>query len=67
MITDDQGQVTQWSLELGSPGGLARAGWRPTTIAPGDEVTVSFHPRKDGSPVGQFVSLVLPNGEKLDD
>ena len=67
MITDDQGQVTQWSLELGGPGALTRGGWRPTTIVPGDEVTVSFHPRHDGRPLGQFVSIVLPNGEKLDD
>ena len=65
MITDDQGQATHWSMEMGSPGGLARDGWRPTTIVPGDEVTVSFHPRKDGTHIGQFVSLVLPNGEKI--
>ena len=67
MITDDQGQSTQWSLEMSSPGSLANDGWRPRTVIAGDEVTVSFHPKKDGTPSGQFQSLVAPNGEKLGD
>ncbi len=65
MITDDQGQSTQWSIEMGAPRALSRDGWRPTSVVSGDEVTVSFHPRRDGTPTGQFVSLVLPNGEKI--
>ncbi len=65
MITDDQGQSTQWSIEMSSPGSLVRDGWRPTTVVPGDEVTVSFNPRKDGTPAGAFLSLVVPNGEKF--
>ena len=67
MVTDAEGQEVQWSLELGSPGGLARDGWTPRTIVPGDEVTVRFHPKKDGTPMGQFVSIVLPDGETLED
>ncbi len=65
MITDDQGQTTQWSIEMTDPGAMSRDGWRPTSVVPGDEVTVSFHPRRDGTLTGQFVSLVLPNGEKI--
>ena len=65
MITDDQGQMTHWSIEMGAPRALSRDGWRPTSVVSGDEVTVSFHPRRDGTPTGQFVSLVLPNGEKI--
>ncbi len=65
MINDDQGQPTQWSLEMSSPGSLVRDGWRPTTVVPGDEVTVSFNPRRDGTPAGAFLTLVAPNGEKL--
>ena len=67
MVTDAEGQEVQWSLELGGPGGLSRDGWTPRTIVPGDEVTVRFHPRRDGAPIGQFLSIVLPNGEFLED
>ncbi len=65
MIDDDQGQSTQWSIEMSSPGSLVRDGWRPTTVVPGDEVTVRFNPRKDGTPAGAFLSLVVPTGETL--
>lgn len=64
-ISDQQGKATDWQLEMGGPGGLARQGWRPKTVVPGDKVTVKHHPLKDGSAGGQFVSVVLPNGTTL--
>ncbi len=65
MVEDEQGEAVEWSLEMGSPGGLARNGWRPRTVVPGDEITVSLHPLKDGSPGGQLLTVVLPNGEVM--
>jgi hypothetical protein len=62
MVTDETGKETEWSLEMGSPGSLARSGWRPRTVQPGMEVTVTLHPLKDGSAGGQFLSVVLPDG-----
>jgi hypothetical protein len=56
------GADVQWAIELGSPGGLARSGWLPKTLTPGMPVTATFHPLKDGSPGGQFMAIVLPNG-----
>ena len=61
-VTDAQGKTVEWSMEMGSPGGLARAGWRPKTVVAGDKVTVSIHPLKDGSPGGQLLKVTLPNG-----
>jgi len=55
----------EWSLEMGGPGGLARNGWRPKTLVPGDKVTFTAHPLKSGQPGGQFQSVVLPNGTKM--
>ena len=65
MVSDNAGKMTEWSLEMGAPGGLARSGWRPKTVVPGDKVTVSIHPLKDGSAGGQLLSVVLPNGTKM--
>ncbi len=65
MVTDEKGQTAEWSLEMGAPGGLARQGWKPKTVVAGDKVTVRVHPLKDGSAGGQFLSIVLPNGQKI--
>src|SRR5690348_776039 len=46
------GQATVWAVEMGSPARLARQGLRPKSVVPGDKVTVTAHPMKDGSPGG---------------
>jgi hypothetical protein len=67
MVPDAQGKQVQWGLELGGPAGLTRGGWTPTTIVPGDKVTVRFHPRRDGSHAGQFLWMRLPSGKVIED
>lgn len=62
LVADESGNEVEWSLEMGSPGALARSGWRPRTMNPGDRVTVSIHPLKDGSSGGQFLTATLPDG-----
>jgi hypothetical protein len=51
---DDKGAVKHWSVELHNPLLLARAGWTSTTLKPGDEIQVTFHPAKNGSGSGQL-------------
>jgi hypothetical protein len=63
-VTNAQGQVAEWGLEMGSPGGLARRGWRPKTFVPGDKVTFKAHPLRDGEPGGQFISVIAPDGKE---
>lgn len=50
----------------GGPNGLVRSGWSKDTLVPGDKVTVSYNPLRDGRTGGEFVSVILPNGTKLD-
>ena len=59
---NEQGVEEEWSLELGPLVGLARAGWKPRTLQPGDKVKVSFHPMRDGSRGGRLISVTLPDG-----
>lgn len=63
IVPDAQGKPVVWALELGGPGALSREGWTPTTIVPGDKVTVKFHPRRDGTPGGQFKWMRLASGK----
>ncbi len=51
-----------WNVEMTAPGVLAKAGWKSTTLKPGDKVTVGVHPLITGEPGGLFVSVTLANG-----
>jgi Family of unknown function (DUF6152) len=53
------------SLELTTISGLKRNGWKPTTLKPGDKVTVTYHPMRDGTPAGQLVDVVTEDGQTL--
>src|SRR5262245_21909111 len=48
-VKDDQGNVTNWDLELMSPNTLTRAGWSRHALNVGDRVTVTAYLAKDGS------------------
>src|SRR5713226_3678563 len=40
-VKDENGKVTNWEFELGSPNGLLRRGWTRNSLKPGDTITVS--------------------------
>ena len=57
------GQPGDYSFEMGSPGQLGSRGMKPDSVRPGDKVTIRFHPLKDGSRGGQFMSITLADGK----
>jgi hypothetical protein len=65
MIPNSDGQLEQWPIEMGSPGGLAREGWTPKTLAPGMKVKAVIRPLKDGTHGGQYMAVTLPDGTTL--
>jgi hypothetical protein len=65
VTTDAQGKSTEWSIEMAATAALTRDGFTATKVRPGDKVTVTAHPLRDGSPSGQFLTIVLPSGQKL--
>jgi len=66
-VTDEQGEPVVWSIESGAPAAMARQGWRPTTIGPGDEIEITFHPLRNGNPGGDYMSVTLPDGTVMGD
>jgi hypothetical protein len=62
LVKNDSGAEEQWSIEMTSPEHLARAGWRPASLKPGDAVTLSIHPMRDGIKGGQYLSGIGPTG-----
>ena len=65
MVTNGDGQLEQWSIEMGGPSGLARQGWVPKTLTPGMSISVIMHPLRDGGHGGQFLAVKLPDGTQL--
>ena len=48
-VRDESGKVAAWQMELASPNGLLRQGWKLDSLKPGDQVTVSGYAARDGS------------------
>ena len=64
-VTNDQGTVEAFGFEGMSPNYLARRGWSKSTLKPGDKVSVTFRPMRDGSNGGMFMTAKRPTGEVL--
>jgi hypothetical protein len=65
MVTDSSGHAVEWSIEMSSPTSLARQGWKPKTLKPGDQITVTTHPLRDGRTGGSLVSAMLADGTRI--
>ena len=59
------GKPVVWAIELSSPGRLVTMGMRADSVKAGDQVSVTFHPMKDGTRGGQFIQAVLPGGKQV--
>ena len=64
-VTNEQGGVDTWGVEGMSPNFLARRGWTRTTLKPGDPISITIRPAKDGSKGGLWMSAKRPSGETL--
>jgi hypothetical protein len=51
-VKDDKGKVVNWAIESQSPGIMRRNSWTRTSLQPGDQITVTLAPAKNGAPVG---------------
>ncbi len=61
----DGGEAKVWFIEMNATSNLVHEGWKKNTIKPGDRVTVTVNPLRDGRPGGWFIAITLPNGSKL--
>ena len=61
----ENGKTVTWGVEGMSPNYLARRGWSKNTFKPGDKVTLTIRPMRDGSPGGMFVRGILADGKPV--
>ncbi len=65
-VTNAEGRVEEWALEMDSPSQLIGYGWTAETLEPGAEIGVSIHQLVDGARGGLLLSVNLPDGSVLD-
>jgi len=63
---DAAGKEVTYALEMGSPGSLARQGFKRSSIKPGDKVVAPFHPSFTNPLAGELESRdVVVNGKAV--
>jgi hypothetical protein len=66
-VPNSSGVAEKWSIELNSPNNLTRQGWKSSMLKPGDKISLTMNPLRDGKKGGLFVSVVLPDGKVIKD
>jgi Family of unknown function (DUF6152) len=57
LVPDASGKGVEWSIEGGSPNGLAHQGWKRTSLKAGDHVEIVIHPLKNGEKGGSIMRV----------
>jgi len=66
---NDKGVMETWAIEGMSPNYLGRRGWSKTSVKPGDKITITVRPLKDGKAGGMFIralvdgKMLMPTGQ----
>jgi hypothetical protein len=61
----DNGEVAHWVGETQAPINMIGNGWRRDSFKPGDEITVSLRPLRNGKPGGSIQNVVFADGKVL--
>jgi hypothetical protein len=65
---EPSGEIKHWHVEMYNPSYMTRAGWNRELLKSGDEITISFHPAKNGTGNG-FIRAgdgkIVYNGKEL--
>ena len=54
-VKKQDGTTESWTLEGYAPSAIARLGWTPTSLKPGDEIKVRISPLRSGAPGGAWI------------
>jgi len=64
-VRNESGKVTNWSFEMGAPGGLLNRGWKKGELKRGNLVTIDGYSSKHHASVANARMVTLPDGRKL--
>lgn len=64
-VKDDQGAVTEWSVEMTAPNHLVHYGWNGKKLKPGDQITVTGLPARNGLKVMNLRKISWASGQEI--
>ena len=64
-VKNDDGTVTRWMIEGGTPNTLVRRGFTKQSLKEGTEITVEGFRAKNGALRANGADLILPDGRRL--
>jgi len=64
-VTNEDKTTTDWGFEAEGPSTLFRNGIKKSDLAPGDKVTVTGRPMRDGRPAAAWLRAVKADGRVL--
>ncbi len=64
-IRDAEGHVRRWQGEFANPGELKRKGWTAASLQPGDKITITGHPARNGVPAIHVTTIRTPDGKEV--
>lgn len=64
-VKGENGEVVHWIAETSNPADMTNRGWDKQSFKPGDEVTLTVEPVKNGRPAASVLEVILPNGKTL--
>lgn len=69
-VAGDDGAEVEWAGELTSPNRLARSGsadvkWHRDILQPGDRITMTGHPARNGAPAMDITRILNADGAPL--
>jgi hypothetical protein len=65
-VQNPNGIQEPWAAEGYTPNSMKRWGLEPSTVKPGDKITISLHPLRDGQHGGSLISAILASGKFVD-
>jgi len=65
-VKSENGEVVNYSIEMSNIPNMIRRGIGQATFKPGDRVTATVHPLRDGRQGGNYVTIVAANGKLYD-
>jgi len=64
-VPGENGAITHWSIELGSPSILQQGGWKFKDLKYGDKITAIVSPLKSGQSGALLSRITMPDGRVL--
>jgi len=64
-VKGDDGKLVEWIVETQAPNTIYPHGFRKDSFKPGDMITITLRPTKNGRPTGALLWAVLADGTEL--